>query len=149
MCILVVDDEESLSICVEAGGDDFVSKPVNKVILTAKIRVYACTRLLSKKAAEQNKQLYFYQNSAEREHKIVEHIFANALSVDKLFTQYLDYYLNPASNFNDDLFLASASPTGGMYFLIGNFTGHGLTSAIGALFVSQAFQTMSRKVFLQ
>ncbi|MFT6344886.1 MAG: DNA-binding response OmpR family regulator/anti-sigma regulatory factor (Ser/Thr protein kinase) [Paraglaciecola sp.] len=143
--ITAVDDEESLARCLEAGGDDFVSKPVNKVILTAKIRVHARTRLLSKKAAEQNKQLYFYQNSTEREHKIVEHIFANALSVDKSFTQYLDYCLNPASNFNGDLFLASASPTGGMYFLIGDFTGHGLASAIGALPVSQAFQTMSRK----
>jgi response regulator RpfG family c-di-GMP phosphodiesterase len=36
MCILVFDDEESLAICLEAEGDDFVSKPVNKVILTAK-----------------------------------------------------------------------------------------------------------------
>ena len=32
-----------------------------------------------------------------------------------------------------------------MYFLIGDFTGHGLASAIGALPVAQAFQTMSRK----
>ena len=32
-----------------------------------------------------------------------------------------------------------------MYFLIGDFTGHGLASAIGALPVSQAFQTMSKK----
>ena len=139
------DDEESLARCLEAGGDDFVSKPFNKVILAAKIRVHARTRLLSKKAAEQNRQLYFYQNSIEREHKIVEHIFANALFVDKSFTQYLDYCLSPANNFNGDLFLASASPTGGMYFLIGDFTGHGLASAIGALPVSQAFQTMSRK----
>jgi hypothetical protein len=32
-----------------------------------------------------------------------------------------------------------------MYFLIGDFTGHGLASAIGALPVSQAFHTMSKK----
>jgi len=47
--ITAVDDEESLARCLEAGGDDFVSKPVNKVILTAKIRVHARTRLLSKR----------------------------------------------------------------------------------------------------
>jgi DNA-binding response OmpR family regulator len=107
MRILIVDDEELLARCLEAGGDDFVSKPVSKVILTAKICVHTRTRLLSKKAAEQNKPLHFYQNYTEQEHKIVEHIFANALSVDKSFTQYLDYYLNPAGNF-----LASASPAG-------------------------------------
>lgn len=143
--ITALEDEKSLARCLEVGGDDFVSKPFDKVILAAKIRAHARTRLLSKKAYEQNKQLSFYRNAVEREHKIVEHIFANALAVDKSFTRYLDYCLNPASDFNGDLFLASASPTGGMYFLIGDFTGHGLASAIGALPVSQAFQTMSRK----
>jgi DNA-binding response OmpR family regulator/anti-sigma regulatory factor (Ser/Thr protein kinase) len=143
--ITALEDEESLARCLEVGGDDFVAKPFDKVILAAKIRAHARTRLLSKKTYEQNKQLSFYRNAVEREHKIVEHIFTNALSVDKSFTRYLDYCLNPASDFNGDLFLASASPTGGMYFLIGDFTGHGLASAIGALPVSQAFQTMSRK----
>jgi DNA-binding response OmpR family regulator len=139
------EDEEALARCLEVGGDDFVAKPFDKVILAAKIRAHARTRLLSKKAYEQNKQLSFYRNSIEREHKIVEHIFANALSLNKSFTKYLDYCLNPASDFNGDLFLASASPTGGMYFLVGDFTGHGLASAIGALPVAQAFQTMSKK----
>jgi DNA-binding response OmpR family regulator/anti-sigma regulatory factor (Ser/Thr protein kinase) len=143
--ITALEDEKSLARCLEVGGDDFVAKPFDKVILAAKIRAHARTRLLSKKAYEQNKQLSFYRNSIEREHKIVEHIFANALSVKKSFTRYLDYCLNPASDFNGDLFLASESPTGGMYFLIGDFTGHGLASAIGALPVSQAFHTMSKK----
>jgi len=143
--ITSLDDEESLARCLEVGGDDFVAKPFDKVILAAKIRAHARTRLLSKKSYEQNKQLSFYQNAIEREHKIVEHIFANALSVNKSFTRYLDYCLKPATNFNGDLLLASESPTGGMYFLIGDFTGHGLASAIGALPVSQAFQTMSKK----
>jgi DNA-binding response OmpR family regulator/anti-sigma regulatory factor (Ser/Thr protein kinase) len=143
--ITALDDEESLARCLEVGGDDFVGKPFDKVILAAKIRAHARTRLLSKKAFEQNEQLSFYRNAVEREHKIVEHIFTNALSVDKSFTRYLDYCLNPASDFNGDLFLACASPTGGMYFLVGDFTGHGLASAIGALPVSQAFQAMSRK----
>jgi DNA-binding response OmpR family regulator len=143
--ITALEDEDALARCLEVGGDDFVAKPFDKVILAAKIRAHARTRLLSKKAYEQNKQLSFYRNAVEREHKIVEHIFANALSVNKSFTRYLDYCLNPASDFNGDLFLASKSPTGGMYFLIGDFTGHGLASAIGALPVSQAFQTMSMK----
>lgn len=139
------ENEEALARCLEVGGDDFVAKPFDRVILAAKIRAHARTRLLSKKAYEQNKQLSYYRNAIEREHKIVEHIFANALSLNKSFTKYLDYCLNPASDFNGDLFLACASPTGGMYFLVGDFTGHGLASAIGALPVAQAFQTMSKK----
>jgi serine phosphatase RsbU (regulator of sigma subunit) len=53
--------------------------------------------------------------------------------------------LNPASDFNGDLFLVSENSTDGMYFLIGDFMGHGLASAIGALLLSQAFHTVSKK----
>ena len=53
--ITSLDDEESLARCLEVGGDDFVAKPFDKVILAAKIRAHARTRLLSKKSYEQNK----------------------------------------------------------------------------------------------
>lgn len=140
-----LDDEESLVRCLEVGGDDFVAKPFNKTILAAKIRAHERTRLLSKKSHEQTSQLLYYRNAIEREHKIVEHIFANALNMDNRVLPFFDYQLQPASDFNGDLLLFSASPTGGLYFLIGDFTGHGLASAMGALPISKAFQTMSSK----
>jgi hypothetical protein len=37
------------------------------------------------------------------------------------------------------IFFSQRKSNGSMYFLIGDFTGHGLASAIGALPVSQAF----------
>lgn len=143
--ITALEDQEGLAKCLEVGGDDFVSKPYDKVILAAKIRAHARTRMLSKRAFEQNKQLSYYQGAVEREHKIVEHIFNNALVIDTSLNKYIDYQLNPASTFNGDLFLMCASPSGGIYFLMGDFTGHGLASSIGALPVSQAFNTMCRK----
>ena len=143
--ICAVDDDASLARCLEVGGDDFVTKPFDKTLLAAKIRAHARTRLLSKRATEQNRQLSFYRNAVEREHKIVEHIFANALTVDPELRNIIDFVLKPAGDFNGDMFLTHASPTGGLYFLIGDFTGHGLASAIGALPVAKAFQTMSNK----
>lgn len=143
--ITSLEDEIGLARCLEVGGDDFVAKPFDKVILAAKIRAHSRTRLLSKKTNEQNKQLSYYRNSVEREHKIVEHIFANALSLDEQLLSYIDYKLYPATDFNGDLFLMNVSPSGGFYFLVGDFTGHGLASAIGALPVAQAFHAMSKK----
>ncbi|MAD14463.1 MAG: fused response regulator/phosphatase [Alteromonadaceae bacterium] len=143
--ITALDDEESLVRCLEVGGDDFVAKPFNKTILAAKISAHARTRELSKKSYEQNQQLVFYRSAVEREHKIVEHIFSNAVTNDKKLLPYLDFTLMPATDFNGDLLLFSASPNGGLYYLIGDFTGHGLAAAIGALPVSQAFHTMASK----
>ncbi|MFT5313449.1 MAG: CheY-like chemotaxis protein/anti-sigma regulatory factor (Ser/Thr protein kinase), partial [Paraglaciecola sp.] len=143
--ITALDDEASLVRCLEVGGDDFTTKPFDSIILTAKIRAHGRTRLLSKKAHEQNRQLTYYRDSIEREHAIVEHIFANALSVDSQLEPYIDYKLRPASDFNGDLFLMSMGPSADLYFLMGDFTGHGFASAIGALPVAKAFQTMSKK----
>jgi DNA-binding response OmpR family regulator/anti-sigma regulatory factor (Ser/Thr protein kinase) len=143
--ITALDDEESLVRCLEVGGDDFVAKPFNKTILAAKISAHARTRELSKKSYEQNQQLVFYRSAVEREHKIVEHIFSNAVTNDENLLPYLDFTLMPATEFNGDLLLFSASPNGGLYYLIGDFTGHGLAAAIGALPVSQAFHTMADK----
>jgi DNA-binding response OmpR family regulator/anti-sigma regulatory factor (Ser/Thr protein kinase) len=140
-----IEDDETLARCLEVGGDDFVNKPFNRIILAAKIRAHGRTRLLSKKIIEQNQQLSFYRNAIEREHKIVEHIFANALKVAPELNAIIDFVLEPAGDFNGDMFLTHVSPSGGLYFLIGDFTGHGLAAAIGALPVAKAFHTMSSK----
>ena len=103
--ITALDDQASLARCLEVGGDDFASKPFDKVILTAKIRAHARTRLLSKKAHLQYKELTYFRNSVEREHAIVEHIFSNALTINESAKPYFDYRLAPASSFNGDLFL--------------------------------------------
>lgn len=143
--ITALDDQESLVKCLEVGGDDFASKPFDKVILTAKIRAHSRTRLLSKKAYAQNQELKYYRAAVEREHAIVEHIFANALTINETVKDFFDYRLAPASSFNGDLFVTEPSPAGGIYFLMGDFTGHGLASAIGALPVTRAFQAMASK----
>lgn len=143
--ITALDDEESLVKCLTVGGDDFVAKPFNKVILAAKLKAHARTRLLSKKANQQNEQLLYHQRNVEREHSIVEHIFSNVLTLNKRLTKFIDYQLAPASNFNGDMLLIERSPNGGLYILLGDFTGHGLASAIGAIPVSRAFQTMTEK----
>jgi hypothetical protein len=47
--------------------------------------------------------------------------------------------------FNGDMFLMAKSPIGGFYCLLGDFTGHGLAAAVGALPASKIFYTMVQK----
>ncbi|BDX06250.1 ATP-binding SpoIIE family protein phosphatase [Planctobacterium marinum] len=143
--ITALDDEESLVKCLSVGGDDFVGKPFNKTILSAKLKAHARIRMLSKRAHKQNLELQFHQQHIEREHAIVEHIFSNVLTLNQRLAKFIDSHLAPASNFNGDMLLIERSPGAGLYILLGDFTGHGLASAIGALPVTRAFQTMAEK----
>ncbi|MBD1582925.1 fused response regulator/phosphatase [Pseudoalteromonas sp. S16_S37] len=143
--ITTLEDHNSFEKCLAVGGDDFIHKPFDKVILSAKIRAHARTRRLSQEANQQKKQLEYHYNQIEREHEIVEHIFSNALDQSSQYQQYCDYHLSPASMFNGDMFLMAKSPMGGFYCLLGDFTGHGLAAAVGALPASRIFYAMVSK----
>ncbi|WP_372766016.1 SpoIIE family protein phosphatase [Pseudoalteromonas sp.] len=143
--ITALDDKSSLEKCLQVGGDDFLNKPFDKVILSAKIKAHARTRELSKKTYKQNRELAYYQLHTEREHELVEHIFDNALEKRFLLPELIEFNLSPASMFNGDLFLMAPSCTGGVYVLMGDFTGHGLAAAIGALPASKIFYSLTQK----
>ena len=143
--ITALEDHLSLEKCLEVGGDDFIHKPFDKIILSAKIKAHARTRRLSQEANKQKKELQYHYNQTEREHEIVEYIFRNALSQQKSFPAVCDFHLSPASMFNGDMFLMAQSPLGGFYCLLGDFTGHGLAAAVGALPASRIFYAMVAK----
>ncbi len=143
--LTALDDQDSLKKCLEVGGDDFLNKPFDQVILGAKIKAHARIRELSKKTFEQKKQLDFYRLKTEREFQIVEHIFNRALLGNYSAPDHLKYSLSPAAMFNGDVVLSAMGPTGNLYVMMGDFTGHGLASAIGSLPVSRAFYALTRK----
>ncbi|MGX5913683.1 ATP-binding SpoIIE family protein phosphatase [Aliidiomarina sp. Khilg15.8] len=141
--ITALDDQATLLQCLEAGGDDFISKPFEPVVLEAKLRAHFRTRELSQSLVEKNKALAYHSSRVEREHQIVEHIFQNSLTHNYLDYPHLQTYLSSLSMFNGDLLLAAPGPLGSMYLLLGDFTGHGLSAAVGALPTSQTFFSMA------
>ena len=143
--ITALEDQDSLTRCLDVGGDDFLNKPFDRVILQAKIKAHSRIRDLSKKTFEQKKQLDFYRLQTEREHLIVEHIFERALEGNYKIPHLLDYHLSPASMFNGDIMLVALGPTGNLYIMMGDFTGHGLAAAVGTLPVSRSFYLMVEK----
>ncbi|WP_462174313.1 ATP-binding SpoIIE family protein phosphatase [Pseudoalteromonas xiamenensis] len=143
--ITALEDHASFEKCLAVGGDDFIHKPFDRIILSAKIKAHARTRKLSQETNEQKKVLEYHYNQVEREHEIVEHIFKNALNEQGAYPEHVDFHLSPASMFNGDMFLLAKSPMGGLYCMLGDFTGHGLAAAVGALPASRVFYTMVNK----
>jgi two-component system, HptB-dependent secretion and biofilm response regulator len=143
--VTALDEDQALSECLSSGGDDFISKPVNESVLIAKIAAHMRTAKLYQELQVTNKSLSYHQRVMDREHAIVEHVFQNGMQRIDLQCENLKYRISPMSMFNGDVVLAAPSPSGGLYVLLGDFTGHGLSAAIGCLPVADAFYAMANK----
>ncbi|MCK7459960.1 PP2C family protein-serine/threonine phosphatase [Idiomarina aminovorans] len=143
--ITALDDQETLLRCLEAGGDDFISVPFEPVVLQAKLNAHARVRELSHSLKDKNEALAYHSNRMEREQNIVSHMLANALQENETEHSFLKTYLAPANEFNGDLVLTKGGPLGNFYLFVGDFTGHGLAPATGALPVSQTFFDLAEK----
>lgn len=137
--------EEAMKKAIDAGGDDFVTKPVNFEILISKIHAHLRIKDAYEKLAVANEELKRHNQRITREHEIVEHIFNNALNNSFIDSRFIRYHMTSVSAFNGDILLVDKKPDGKMCVLVGDFTGHGLSAAIGSLPVVKVFFTMVKK----
>lgn len=137
--VTALEDEKNLTSCLEAGGDDFIPKPINENILIAKLNAHVRSKTFYDKLKEAHEELTYHRKMMDREHAIVEHIFKNSDARVTSTSDNIKSYTSPMSMFNGDLVLAAPSPSGGLYGLVGDFTGHGLASSIGSLPVTELF----------
>ncbi|MCG5516148.1 MULTISPECIES: SpoIIE family protein phosphatase [unclassified Ectothiorhodospira] len=138
-------DEKSLVQCTESGGDDFLTKPFNFSILKARITAMERVRDLQRIIAGKNRELENLLEQDRQEQKLAERVFNRAVNDRNVRTEQFGLVQRPATTFNGDLVLTQDLPDGGVRILLGDFTGHGLAAAIGALPVAETFRTMTRK----
>ena len=142
--LTAVTDEEGLVQCIDAGGDDFLTKPFNRTILQAKIEAMERIRRLHTELHAQKEQLESHQQRVQQELEISQHLFSNiVLTGNLLDAPCLRHSTRPMSLFNGDLLVASYNPAGGLHIMLGDFTGHGLSAAVGALPLSEIFYGMT------
>ncbi|MGC1510772.1 fused response regulator/phosphatase [Ketobacter sp. MCCC 1A13808] len=140
-------DATSLADCLAAGGLDFLSKPYNRIILQAKIKAFASMRRLHETVQKQRDEISLHNDRLIHEQEVAKQVFDNIAHPGCINAPNIKYLLSPMAVFNGDLVLASRKPSGGMYVFLGDFTGHGLPAAIGAMPVSEIFYGMAQKGF--
>ncbi|PCJ42363.1 MAG: fused response regulator/phosphatase [Moraxellaceae bacterium] len=140
-------DAASLADCLDAGGHDFLSKPYNRIILKAKIQAFARMRRLHETVQAQRDEIVKHNDHLVHEQQLAKVVFDNIAHSGCVDAPNIKYLLSPMAVFNGDLVLAARKPSGGMYVFLGDFTGHGLPAAIGAMPVSEIFYGMANKGF--
>ena len=140
--VTALDSDESLATALSSGGDDYVSKPFNLDVLKSKINAQLRIRELTQQINKKNESLLAVNNKLIHEKNIIQHFFENALKQSFLDEKIIKYHMSSMSAFNGDLLLVERAPNGGFYLVMGDFSGHGLTAAMGTLPVAMIFFKM-------
>src|SRR5690554_3012230 len=136
-----------LARCLEAGGDDFLVKPYNRVILEAKINAFNRMRALHQALSDQRDHIRRQNQQMLDEQRTARRVFDNVAHTGCLNAPHIRYHASPLSVFNGDVLFAAERPGGGTLIFLGDFTGHGLPAAIGAMPVAEIFYGMATKGF--
>lgn len=137
-------EEYALIQCL-SHGDDYLTKPINPVLLSAKINAHMRTQNLNLQIQSSNEELRRLHSTLQQEHEMGQHVLKHALKRNWNDCPIVRAHLSPMSTFNGDLFLVAKNPKGGVYIFLGDMTGHGLSASIGAVPVSQVFFSMCAK----
>lgn len=128
--------ESLLQECMAAGGDDYILKPFTPVILNIRLA-----------NLEQVRDLRNLYDNMLHEQTVARRILTAALSTRSAVVHDMQVMSKSADVFSGDLVLTARHPDGDLLVLLADFTGHGLTAAIGVLPVADVFSAMTEKGF--
>ncbi len=136
-------DDNSLLKCIDAGGDDFLTKPYNAILLYAKLSAHARIRNLTRGLKKKNDLLDYFRTHTEIEYKIAERVFSKRLAIGQINSPFVKHHFSSMAILNGDIFQCITTPSEDIYILLGDFTGHGLAAATGTLPVSDIFISLT------
>lgn len=140
-------EASDLARCLEAGGDDFLSKPYNRVILQAKLSAFQRMREMHQTMQAQRDEITLHHMQMLADQEAAKAVFDMVAHSRQLQASNVRTLLSPLALFNGDVFLAGRTPNNQLCALLGDFTGHGLAAAIGAMPLADVFYTMTAKGF--
>jgi len=139
-CIAVSEEKKGF----ELGAVDYITKPFSEALLLARIKTHLSLSHSKALLARHNADL-------EKERTYIENIILNMRDDDDFVADSIRYLITPLEKTNGDLLLSAKSTKPSKdglighhrYFLIGDFTGHGLAAAMGGPLVSSLFYMLA------
>ena len=131
-------NDEAITECIQAGADDIVFKPFSMTIFRA--RIYAMFRI-----GDLYHKLCTLKNQRQSDEELAEQLFSEVVEKGNVAEDQIKIFKRSAETFSGDVQLTALCPNGDINVLLGDFTGHGLSSAIGAIPLSDTFRAMTDK----
>src|SRR5437868_11636729 len=124
--------EESEVLCLEAGADDFVTKPINTAVLRARIETQLRLRSMRDQLLKQNEELEAWRQNLEQD------LAAARLTQQSLIPQKppalpgweVAAYYRPVIQVGGDIYGWLRMRDGRILFWIADATGHGASAAL-------------------
>src|SRR5205814_6594417 len=125
-------DEQSEVLCLEAGADEFVTKPINTTVLRARIQTQLRLRLMREQLRQQNEELEAWRHNLERD------LAAARLTQQSLIPQKppiltgwdIAAVFRPVIEVGGDIYGWLRMKDNRMLFWIADATGHGAAAAL-------------------
>lgn len=140
LMITALDDEKSLIEGLEAGADDFVSKPLSRTLLRARIGSLARAREMFDAVQQQARTLERLAEDEQQKQAMAARLMSNLLSSRLLQHPAFQVRTSAMEAFNGDLVMAAPLGPRAFRIVFGDFSGHGLEAAVGSLPVATDFE---------
>ncbi|MBY6189037.1 SpoIIE family protein phosphatase [Microbulbifer agarilyticus] len=131
-----------------ADCDDILTKPYSRSLVELKLVAIRRFGEFSRSLMAQRDRLRRHHADFLQEQANAREIFGNLGNESCLDdTPAIRYHLSPRAVLNGDLLAATYSPDGKLVLMLGDFAGHGLAAAVGAVPLTSIFYSMIPRGF--
>jgi len=138
--ITSMDTDQSYIDSVDAGGDSILVRPFTPEVFKAKIKSI-------QRIGDLYQQVRFLQQEQQQDAELAEKMMSEVIESRNFALNKIGVIKQAATMFSGDMQLTALCPNGDLHVLLGDFTGHGLRSSIGAIPVTETFRAMTKKGF--
>ncbi|MFT5755590.1 MAG: CheY-like chemotaxis protein [Alteromonadaceae bacterium] len=138
--ITSMDTDQAFIESIEAGGDGILVRPFSPAVFKAKIKSI-------QRISDLYQQVKLFQQEQQLNAELAEKLMSDVIESRNYALDKIGIIKKAAELFSGDIQLSALCPNGNVNVLLGDFTGHGLRSSIGAIPLAETFRAMSKKGF--
>lgn len=135
-----VNTDQAFIESIEAGGDGILVRPFSSTVFKAKIKSI-------QRISDLYQQVKNLQQEQAKDAELAEQLMSEVVESKNFGLDKIGIIKKPADIFSGDIQLTALTPNGDLHVMLGDFTGHGLRSSIGAIPLSETFRVMTNKGF--